>query len=40
MQDDVKVKGGMICGGITVVVTILLVALSFDTVEPTEWGLK
>jgi len=30
----------MICGGITVVVTILLVALSFDTVEPTEWGLK
>ena len=40
MDNEVKVKAGMICGGITVVITILLVALSFDTVEPTEWGLK
>ena len=29
----------LICGGIVVVLIIILVACSFGTVEPTEWGL-
>ena len=39
MAED-KIVGGLICGGISVVLTVILIAFSFGTVEPTEYGLR
>ena len=39
MNEDEMIKFALICGGITLFLIIVLAA-SFDTVEPIEWGLK
>jgi hypothetical protein len=39
-MDEAQVKKYLIISGIVVVVLIIFIASSFDTVEPIEWGLK
>ena len=38
-MNEKHLKIALICGGVVVVLIIILVATSFGTVEPTEWGL-
>jgi len=40
MDNETKVKGCLIVSAVLVVLVIVLAAFSFDTIEPTEYGLK
>jgi len=40
MDQDTKEKLQICCGGCCLFIIIILLAFSWDTVEPTEWGLK
>lgn len=40
MDREEKIKFGVGCAGCLVFIGLILFAISWDSVEPTEWGLK